>query len=270
MLGTKKKLFISGHGTYTVAPLDKFFSGLMLKLIYIRARQIFCNSNYTASEILKRVPQAQTKVVSLGTSQLLTPGSEYLKNVNSILSGRSPVILTVGALKKRKGQIYTLEAILILKKNFPNIVYVLIGDDADKNYKEKMLDFIKNNNLENHIIFITNVSDTKLSAWYHAADIFALNSVNHDGHLEGFGLVILEGYQFGLPAVGSRGCGIEDVIVDGETGYLSNQKDSQDIAEKIKKILESGKSKYFNACKEFAKKFQWENTAHTYLSEYAK
>lgn len=266
VLGTPKKLFILGHGTYSVSPLDKPLLGVLFRLIYLRAEAIFCNSSFTAGEIKKRVPKANTPVVPLGTSNLVRPSREDAHRIRDIISKRGPVVITVGAIKKRKGQIYTLQALKKLKKDFPNILYVMLGDDTDKFYVEKIKTLTREHALEDNVLIRGRVTDGELSGWYEVADIFALNSVNHDGHFEGFGLVILEGYQAGLPAVGSRGCGIEDAIRDGETGYLTNQKDFDDIAEKIKKILDLGKENLSDKCRAFGKKFSWERTANTYLA----
>jgi len=107
-----------------------------------------------------------------------------------------------------------------------------------------------------------------LSEWYRSADVQALNSVNHDGHFEGFGLVVLEGYQFGLPAVGSRDCGIEDAISDGETGYLTEQKKPEDIAKKIRIVLGKGRRSFSEDCQKYSRKFNWDKTVEMYLQSY--
>ncbi|NCN08091.1 glycosyltransferase family 4 protein [Candidatus Parcubacteria bacterium] len=267
VLGTGKKLFISGHGTYTVAPLDSFLKGFILEKAYLRANKIFCNSRYTASEILKRVSRAKVEVVPLGTSQF-TEVNLYDDKTRSIISEKNPTVITVGALKKRKGQIYTMQAISILKKDFPNILYVMVGDDSDVSYKNELIDLIREKKLEENVLFLKDIKDQELPEWYKSADVQALNSVNHDGHFEGFGLVILEGYQFGLPAVGSRDCGIEDAISDGETGYLAEQKNPEDIAEKIRIVLEKGKLSFSEDCQKYSRKFNWDKTVLEYLKYY--
>ncbi len=268
ILGTKKKLFISGHGTYSVAPLDSIIQGFFLKLSYKRARIIFCNSSYTELQILRRVSCAKTMIVPLGTSMLPAPTKNWLGEVTKLLPNSTPLVITVGAIKKRKGQLDVLKAIVELRAEFPNITYVVVGDDLDKDYKDKMMSLIKKNKIEKHIIFKGRVSDQELSAWYTVADVQVLNSYNHDGHFEGFGLVLLEGYRFGLPAIGSRGCGIEDAIVDGKTGFLTNQSDVSNLTANIRKLLNSGKSAYSNNCAIFLSNFNWEKTVNTYISEY--
>ncbi|MFC7392654.1 N-acetyl-alpha-D-glucosaminyl L-malate synthase BshA [Scopulibacillus cellulosilyticus] len=55
---------------------------------------------------------------------------------------------------------------------------------------------------------------------------------------ESFGLILLEAASCGVPAIGTRAGGIPEVIVDGETGYLSDVGDIDDIAAKAIKILQ--------------------------------
>ncbi|MBM7645267.1 N-acetyl-alpha-D-glucosaminyl L-malate synthase BshA [Scopulibacillus daqui] len=58
---------------------------------------------------------------------------------------------------------------------------------------------------------------------------------------ESFGLILLEAASCGVPAVGTRAGGIPEVIVDGETGYLTDVGDIDDIASKAVNILQDPK-----------------------------
>ncbi|MBU1557861.1 glycosyltransferase [Patescibacteria group bacterium] len=51
VLGTNKKFFINGVGTYSVAPLFDKFKGLLLKKAYKKADKIFCISNYVKKRV---------------------------------------------------------------------------------------------------------------------------------------------------------------------------------------------------------------------------
>jgi glycosyltransferase involved in cell wall biosynthesis len=54
---------------------------------------------------------------------------------------------------------------------------------------------------------------------------------------EGFGIVYLEAMAHGKPVIACRGQGIEDVIVDGETGLLVEPKDLESLKEAMIRLL---------------------------------
>ena len=65
-----------------------------------------------------------------------------------------------------------------------------------------------------------------------AADLFVLPSL-----WEGFGLVLLEAMNAGLPVVGTRRGAIPEVVRDGETGLLVPPKDPEALATALIRLL---------------------------------
>jgi len=252
VLGTNKKLILSGVGTYSVAPMRKFLQRTLLKIIFKRVLKVVCISDYTRDQIRSYIPNAPVETVLMGLTKL--------PSVTIEKSSRYPLILTVGAVKERKGQLDTFRAVLLLKEKYPNILYVTIGDLSDAKYVSE----IRKIGNEKYIQMLSDITDVGLSEWYARADVFCLNANNKKNHFEGFGLAILEAGQFGVPSVGSANCGIESAIEDGVSGYLSQQGDTQDIARKIEEALTLKRSKVIN----FIHKFDWDNTVDTYVAYY--
>jgi glycosyltransferase involved in cell wall biosynthesis len=274
VMGTRKSLFINGVGTYSVAPLYSPFRGFLLRRAYARAQKIFCISNYTKQQLAEAgISEAKLLTILQGTLRLpeLSPAevTEYRTKYN-LAEDRRPIILTVGAIKDRKGQIDTLKAVEILKGTHPHILYVVVGS-AGSRYAENLSAYAAEHDLQDNLLVVSDADDRALAFFYSICDIFALNSNtdNTHHHFEGFGLVIVEAYQFGAPAVGSSGCGIEDAIDDGKTGFLTAQRDSQDIAQRMAQLLERRDVFSANAKRKYGQ-FDWADTVARYVEWYPK
>lgn len=74
---------------------------------------------------------------------------------------------------------------------------------------------------------VGNVQD-----YYTTANVLMLTS-----NSEGFGMVLNEAACFGVPSVGNYIPGIEDLIVDGHNGYVTDQDDLETMALRIGDIL---------------------------------
>ena len=71
-----------------------------------------------------------------------------------------------------------------------------------------------------------------------AADVFCQHSVRdpETGDEEGLPIAILEAMAHGLPVVATRHAGIPDAVVDGETGFLVDERDVSAMAERLERL----------------------------------
>ncbi len=269
-LGTKKRIFINGVGTYSV-PFGNKLKVFLMKSAYKKAEKVFCISRYVKKYITGIVPSINAEVVLLGTTRLPTLSKKekdsYKKKYN--FKGCSPVLLTVGGIKDRKGQLDTVKAVYKLKKQYPDILYLIVGSDSSKEYMSRIFNYIKINGLEDNIKILSEVSiDKELSYIYSLCDVFLLNSNNEGIHFEGFGLVLLEAAQLGKPVIGSKGCGIEDAIENKYNGYLVEQRNPEDIYQKLLLVLGERYLFFSENSKEFSERFTWQKTVYSYLKYY--
>jgi glycosyltransferase involved in cell wall biosynthesis len=74
--------------------------------------------------------------------------------------------------------------------------------------------------------------------YYKVADIFVLPSIETDaGDVDGVPTVCIEAAMAKLPIVSTNAGGITDLIEDGVTGIIVEQKNPQAIAESVEKLL---------------------------------
>ena len=116
-----------------------------------------------------------------------------------------------------------------------------------------------------HITFHGSLTDQAVFSVLNHTDIFVmLSNVTRTGDVEGFGIAILEANYFGLPAIGSLNCGIEDAIKNNKSGILINQNITEDFKNAINEVITRNKEFEFEA-KSWALKHTWNIVIQQYI-----
>ena len=151
---------------------------------------------------------------------------EILKTLN--IDPRKKIIITVANLIPYKGHTELLTAAAIVGRQFPDSIFLLVGEDRgiQKGLEQQTRELGINNN----IIFLGQRRD--IPELMAASDISVLPS-----HEEGFSNVVLESMAAGLPVVATRVGGNPEAIIDGETGWLVPPKKPTELASKILDLL---------------------------------
>ncbi|MCD4705492.1 glycosyltransferase family 4 protein [bacterium] len=238
----KAKTVLTVHGTYSVMPFllknvfKKRISHWISKKYYNKLDIIISVSNFTKFHLIKVYPKLNNKI------KVISNGIDFKKNqIISVKNTDNKIkrILSVGAIKSRKGIIKTIEALKYYNDNFSkNFIYNIIGNyNVNDSYYKKIIKKIKEYNFSDKIILREKVSDIEKENYYKNSDLFLLLSINNGESFEGFGLVYLEANVCGLPVIGTYGCGAGDAIKNGYNGYLVNPDSPREVAEKIVKIF---------------------------------
>lgn len=141
-----------------------------------------------------------------------------------------PTIIFASKFMERKRPQDLLEAAKILQQNELQFNILFVGSGELEN---NLHDLVKKYNLKN-IFFQGFVNQSSLPKIYAACDIFVLPSVN-----EPWGLVINEVMSCGLPVVVAKGIGaVDDLVQDGYNGFAFDPLNYEDLAEKLKIILQ--------------------------------
>lgn len=141
-------------------------------------------------------------------------------------------LLFVGSVIKRKGLLYLLKSLVDVKNEIPYFHLNIVGEIKDKNYNKSLTKYINDHHLQNHISFMGRVSDDKLNDLYKRSEIFVFPSL-----LEGYGIVLIEAMNHGLPIVAFNNSAIPFTIKDGYNGLLAENKSSVSLAGKIKELV---------------------------------
>jgi len=141
----------------------------------------------------------------------------------------------IGNIKAWKGQHVAIEAIKILKKKYPKIKCLIVGNisnlEDDKKYFNYLKELVNNNGLSKNIIFTGFRKD--IPDIISALDILIHTSVAP----EPFGRVILEGMIFSKPVIATSHGGPLEIIEDGISGFLVLPNNPEALAQKINYLL---------------------------------
>ena len=196
-----KRLILTFHGSeilsFGASPVRRWLAGRLIR----HATRVSTLTTYTQELLLERFPHAAEKI-------LLTPGA--LRTDFAIVPPKAHrptakmVVLTVGRLHPRKGQLITLKALQMLPAEVKSrIEYWIVGGRNKDHYEERLRQQAGQDPALN-VRFFGNIPDEELAEVYERSDIFALTSVSHGTSVEGFGLVYLEAAAHGLPIVAHR------------------------------------------------------------------
>lgn len=148
---------------------------------------------------------------------------------------KGPLLLFVGRLSEVKGIRYLLEAMPAVISKEPETKLLIIGSGEEEDTLKELNTSLE---LERNVFFVGSIPNSDLPQFYRAADIFVGPSIQaKGGDTEGFGLTFVEAGMSGCVLIGSNVGGIPDIIQDGRTGFLIEEKDTTAIAAKILEII---------------------------------
>lgn len=172
----------------------------------------------------------------------------------------TPFILYVGGMPPRKNIPNLIKAYYRIKKEgFPQRLLMV------SNRNPEIDKLIKSLNLEEDILFESNISLDYLIDLYNSADLFVFPSL-----YEGFGFPVLEAMACGCPVVTSNKSSLPEIT--GKAGIKINPYIVNDIANAIGNVLSDNKlrKRMSNRSLERAKTFSWGNCAKKTLNMYNK
>ena len=110
------------------------------------------------------------------------------------------------------------------------------------------------------------MSREELPKYYRDADIFILGSSDlNPTQVEGFGIVLVEANLMKKPVIGSRGTGMEEIIIPGYNGLLVDMKNASEVATAIESLLIDKQKALLlgeNGYKHVIENFTWSKFGH--------
>jgi len=183
-----------------------------------KAQKIVCLTEGDALLWKKRNPNVQ-----------VIPNVVHLNEDNTFSICKNKRVIFVGRFAYQKGWWHLFDIWSRVHKKFPDWSLEIYGEGEDE---LDVIKCIKNKGIEDSVNIHKPTSN--IFPEYKKSSILMLTSI-----YEPFGLVLPEAMSCGLPVISFRGEGPDDIITDGEDGFLVEQYDIDSYCEKLSKLMES-------------------------------
>lgn len=150
-----------------------------------------------------------------------------------ISTKRHTHFLFLSNLYKSKGIYIILKALKQLKDQFEDFSCSIVGGEGDISADE-LNNLINEMGIKKEVVYLGRRYGEDKIQIFRSADVFIFPTFYE---YESFPLVNLEAMMYGLPVISTREGAIEDIVVDGVTGFLVKRKDYNDLAKKMKLFL---------------------------------
>lgn len=237
------------------------------KLNNTLATHIIAPSNESKKFILEKEKAEKSKVKMIHhgiPSKIFTAQSEKIKaNFIKKYKLQNKIVMgTISRLIDWKGYKYIINAAKIVVKDYPNAIFLFVGEG---NQKEELEQLVKVNNLENHIIFTGWVNRNEIPSLYAIIDIYV-----HAACFEPFGFVIPEAMINNKPIVSTPTGSALDAIEHKTDGYLCKYKNEESLAKGILDTIKNGHLYKERIGKKGLQMFEFEVMFNNYINLYTK
>lgn len=215
----------------------------LIRNAFDRADLVLSISRDTRARVLEwaRTDPARAVVVACTVDADFTPGEGQSLRTEWGLDGKF-ILLSVGRMsadERHKGHERVIAALPALLRDFPHLVYLVLGDGSDL---ERIRSVAAAAGVADQVIFKGAVDRERLVEAYRMSDLFVMPSTQ-----EGFGIAFLEAMACGTRALGLAVGGAVDPLCDGELGISAHVEEFETILRQAISGAKPDRSQLFSA-----------------------
>lgn len=145
-------------------------------------------------------------------------------------------LVSIGRLVEHKGIEHAIRALGRLPNLRERIRYTIVGDGP---LRQSLQSLTAEAGLSERVDFLGAQTHQRVLEVLDASDIMVLPSVTASNNAtEGIPVVLMEAMAMGMPVIASRHAGIPELVRDGESGFLTPERDDEALAERIRWLIE--------------------------------
>lgn len=169
------------------------------------------------------------------------------------IDNQRPVILFFGFVREYKGLKHLINAIPKVLEKKADTLLLIVGDFAGD--KEQYTDLIKEKAISDNVaIYDGYIPDKEVEKYFAASDAVVLpyESATQSG-------IVQIAYGFEKPVIATNVGGLPEVVLNEKTGYVVQQGDDEELANKIVDFFEQNKAEEFKENIQLeAYKYSWD------------
>jgi glycosyltransferase involved in cell wall biosynthesis len=238
-----KKVALTAHNVNTARrdATDSVFNRLTLRMQYRLCHKIFVHTEKMKHELLEQLGVQNTKITvipyginnAVPNTQLTRPEARERLGIRE----NEKALLFFGAIKPYKGLEYLVAAFQSLADRDTTYRLIIAGErkkESEKYLSEIRQMIVRHPSRSRVLQQIKFIPDDEAELYFKAADVAVLpyTEIFQSG-------VLFLAYSFGLPAICTKVGSFADEIIEGETGFLCEPRDTQSLIAAITKYFES-------------------------------
>lgn len=224
-IGTRHKVIACERNIINEKSIDKR-QHFLRKILYPRAYKITVQHEEIYDEILESYPSIKKENVFITPNPISPFFCDSVADPHSIFNAYPKdgiLLLGVGRFTSVKAFPDMIRMFSLAIKKQPLLRFAIFGEGA---LYTECQSLIQELGLKDFIVLPGATEN--INAWYAASDIFVTTT-----HFEGFPNALAEALSAGLPAVAFKAPSIGVLIKDNENGYLINNRNNEEMADKI-------------------------------------
>lgn len=232
--GSKAKLIATNHvmpeNVIKYSLLPKFLHKSAMRIIWLDAGRLLRKMDVVTTPT-RRAADLLESASKLEGVLAISCGIDASRFANQTpTQNQKPVALFLGRLDDEKRINVLLEAVAILSDH-PDLVVELVGDGSERENLENLANSL---GIGNRVKFLGHVTDAELPSIYERSTVFVMPSI-----AELQSIATMEAMASGRPVIGADAMALPHLVHDGDNGYLFRPNDANDLAAKLRLVLEA-------------------------------
>ncbi len=232
------------------------------KMVMTSSKFVTASSNYEYVMISENYKIDENKI------KKIIPGLDRKIFTPVLNLPRENIFLSIGRIQEQKRQLETIKFLNNFKKVDSNFLCYFIGGPSGKSgdgYLAELKESVKEFNLESHIKFLGNLSQTEIKDFMNKSKLLI-----HTSQYETFGLVAIEANSMGVPILSINTGSLIEIIENNKNGYFAEDFMDNHANNFVKDLLNNDDffNNVMNQCIQKSEKYNWEVTADSLLKTY--